>query len=275
MPINSIRELWGDSSKSALRNKLTQIPPINKIFWITVENNCFAHWKATFSQNTRLSIRQLTDFILRINILGASVRVCDIIGHGKFKNFDYSTVIQEQLENISRLTVFDLSIPQSDEGDFFYAMGAINYFETFVRSRAIVDAGQLLRELRPDDVQRFASTYMVAAAPVTLKGFAVNMQEDGNVLITSNETIEISLMTDIWFPWVVGFMEEIPTKQRKNMYDNRQLAFRHTPRLNDYLKELRALTDSLDMTWELSNVHPLYSWMVSEKGINLDMQSGD
>lgn len=271
MPIDHMGVVYPEIHPS----ELSQIPYINKNFWVTIENESFAHWKTTFSRNIRLSIKQLIDFILRIHNLGAYYNTCDIIGHGKLKNLDYSTVIQKQLENVSQLTVFDLSVPQSDEDDFWYAMGAINYFETFIRDRQMKDVGQLLRQLKPDKVQQFATTYMVSAAPVSLKGFEVHKLEDGNLLINTNETIEINLNTDIWFPWVVGFMEDKPAQSQEDMYDNRQLALRHTPRFNDFLYSLRTLTDSLDMAWELKHVHPSYNWMVNENGINLDIELSD
>lgn len=269
MPVDRNDKVFTYESKS----KLTQIPYINKNFWVTIENESFACWKARFSQDTILPLERIIEFIREIHILGAYNDVCDIFGHDKLENLDYSTAIKKRLEEVTQLSIFDLTVPQSESGDFFYSVGVINYFDTFVRSRQIDDVGQLLRKLNPDKVQQFTTTYMVSAAPVSLKGFEIHKLEDGNVLINTNATIEISLMTDIWFPWVVGFMEETPAKQRETMYDNRQLAFRHTPRLNDYLQHLRTLTNWLGMTWELSHVHPLYQWMVNEGGIMLDVES--
>jgi len=85
--------------------------------------------------------------------------------------------------------------------------------------------------------------------------------------------LQISLHTDIWFPWVVGFMTDKPVQSKEEMYDNRQLAWRHTPRLNQCLTEIKELVVKAGGTWEVGteNVHEEYQHMVMDTGIELGM----
>lgn len=85
--------------------------------------------------------------------------------------------------------------------------------------------------------------------------------------------IKISLFTDLWFPWCVGLNLKKPAQTKENMYDNRQLAWRHTPRLNQCLTEIRQIVLDAGGTWEIGkeNVHEEYQHMVTETGIELGM----
>lgn len=48
--------------------------------------------------------------------------------------------------------------------------------------------------------------------------------------------LEITLHSDIWFPWINGMGHPLADHRRK--FDNRVLAERHTPRLNQFLAEV-------------------------------------
>jgi hypothetical protein len=48
----------------------------------------------------------------------------------------------------------------------------------------------------------------------------------------------IALHSDLWFPWVFGSAH--PDADHRRMFDNRELARRHTPRLNAFLREIAA-----------------------------------
>jgi len=48
----------------------------------------------------------------------------------------------------------------------------------------------------------------------------------------------IGIHSDIWFPWVYGSAH--PDADHRRMFDNRELASRHTPRLNGFLGEVAA-----------------------------------
>lgn len=85
--------------------------------------------------------------------------------------------------------------------------------------------------------------------------------------------ISINLHSDFWFPWCMGWTYDNPATSKDEMYDNRQLAWRHTPRLNQCLIEIRQLVFDINGTWEVrtEDVHEQYQHMVTETGIELGM----
>ncbi len=95
-------------------------------------------------------------------------------------------------------------------------------------------------------------------------------------LNVSNETVfelQIKLNGDLWFPWVKGFKGDEAISMQDGMYDNRQLAWQHTLRLNRCLTDIRQLVLDAGGTWEVGTeqVHEAYQHMVSEAGIELGM----
>lgn len=52
----------------------------------------------------------------------------------------------------------------------------------------------------------------------------------------------IALHSDLWFPWVFGSAH--PDADHRRMFDNRELARRHTPRLNAFLRDAAAAVRS-------------------------------
>jgi hypothetical protein len=86
----------------------------------------------------------------------------------------------------------------------------------------------------------------------------------------------INLYTDIWFPWVMGMMEWTTGKQpgKLQFFDNRELAFRHTPRLNRFLQSVKQLIEARGgcLTSDCSDFYAYYGAMCSEDGILLDVE---
>lgn len=128
------------------------------------------------------------------------------------------------------------------------------------------DVGGLLRELRPDRIET-AGMFMRRASPVTVCGgsFPLDWTESARVVIR--------LDTDIWFPSVMGMLEALVEEgEQPESYDNRELAARHTPRLNAFLEELRGTVLDLGGTWgkiEVSGVGVNYAHLWNERGIEL------
>jgi hypothetical protein len=120
------------------------------------------------------------------------------------------------------------------------------------------DLGAVLRELRPDLV----GTVIPRVSPLMVNG---PLSRDRSEPVY----ISISIETDIWFPWVVGFFYE-DGEDGVQLRDNIVLAARHTPRLNRFLVGVRAAAKSLDGVWSHDatfNVH--YASMVDDDGIQL------
>ena len=72
--------------------------------------------------------------------------------------------------------------------------------------------------------------------------------------------LEITLHSDIWFPWINGMGHPLADHKRK--FDNRVLADRHTPRLNEFLAEIdkaaRNLGSRLRLDRDECRVRPEY-----------------
>jgi hypothetical protein len=87
--------------------------------------------------------------------------------------------------------------------------------------------------------------------------------------------LTINLYTDIWFPRVKGFIENIRPLSPHiagRMFDNQELALRHTPRLNRFLQSVKKLIEERGghMDVDCSNFQEFYGSMCSEDGIILD-----
>lgn len=128
------------------------------------------------------------------------------------------------------------------------------------------DVGDLLRELRPDRIET-CGMFMRGTSPVTVLGgsFPLDWTREARILVR--------LDTDIWFPYVMGMIEDFPEDGDKpDMYDNRELAGSHTPRLNAFLREVRQVTLDLGGRWsklEVEGVAVNYANMWNELGILL------
>ncbi len=126
---------------------------------------------------------------------------------------------------------------------------------------AVSDVGELLRRLRPEMVGEvvYDRHYMVSQRAVSILG---------GISDYHGTSLHISINTDIWFPWVVGNMEE--DREPDSWYDNRELAQRHTPRLNAFLAAFKAHTLTLGGQFEFDLEREEYAPMVDADGIRLD-----
>ncbi len=138
------------------------------------------------------------------------------------------------------------------------------YRDASIVEEEVGDAGALLRELRPDRIET-CRMFMRGASPVTVLGGSVPVDWTGEV------RVQVRLDTDIWFPYVMGMLEDIPEKGNKpDLYDNCELAERHTPRLNAFLSELRHVVLDLGGRWaklDVEGVAVNYAHMWNETGI--------
>jgi hypothetical protein len=85
----------------------------------------------------------------------------------------------------------------------------------------------------------------------------------------------IHLYTDIWFPKIKGFLERMKSPMQYGsdyMFDNTELARRHTPRLNRFLQSVQQLIEERggSLIVDCSNFQDFYGSMCSDNGIILD-----
>jgi hypothetical protein len=137
----------------------------------------------------------------------------------------------------------------------------------------VLDPGALLRTLTgatTDDTNAVRST-----SPLWLDGHLISFGAEGRGLRAAklpSTTLSIKMSCDIWLPWVRGWQRP---DDREVIYDNRELANRHTPRLNAFLAGVRELTLARGGRWEfLSYSGP--NWldrMAGPDGIRLDAEA--
>lgn len=113
-------------------------------------------------------------------------------------------------------------------------------------------------------------TYWIRAwSPVVISSTgAVHLDEE-----KYDTYVSIDLHTDIWFPKVMGWLEEKPAEDTGTLYSNWELAACHTPRLNRFIGSIYGLTLDMGAEWifSLGACHPLYQPMLTETGIKLDV----
>jgi hypothetical protein len=100
-------------------------------------------------------------------------------------------------------------------------------------------------------------------SPIDIGGDYLSMEKVSNN--TQSEIhIYISCKTDIWFPW-------IPDRYG-GVFDNRELAHCHTPRLNNFLSGVKELVLDIGGTFEIDCTSSFYEKQLSQAGISLDCE---
>lgn len=156
----------------------------------------------------------------------------------------------------------------------YHATTRISYYDQNGRvTEALVeDLGALLRELRPADVDN-APFFFEHWGPMQIKGNRINFRNLGlseGVFKRGEVKIRFAIHSDIWLPWVFGFLEEETDVERK--YDNRELCTIHTPRFNAFLNRVAALTQQYGGTWTMDreDTNMSLEYMITESGIIID-----
>jgi hypothetical protein len=190
------------------------------------------------------------------------------------------------------------------------APGKLSYYETDGRlvEAEVEDIGALLRRLRPyeipdgfseeewlahedyrndnyDDYKAYGSALFFYgqlgsdetewAAFKAWENLPAGMRNPEDEPYVRETYLTINLYTDIWFPKVKGFIENIRPLSPHipgRMFDNQELALRHTPRLNRFLRSVKKLIEGRGghMDVDCSNFQEFYGSMCSEGGIILD-----
>lgn len=117
--------------------------------------------------------------------------------------------------------------------------------------RPVDDVGALLRELRAPVSEEHEGIFR-SRAPLAIGGHAIDFRPDATQMAarTLPETsVAFELDTDLWLPWVRGQLDG----ERDELYDNRELAARHTPRLNRFLDEVRRMSLDRGGRWQFMN----------------------
>ena len=236
--------------------------------WITFVNDIVVRWGA-FLPAPRGDVDGLIQFCVNVVEVGARYDVYRAVRIPAAQSYvaslqSFEDYLRTQATERGRVPLFP---GDHRPGPELWTPARIAFYrdEEIVEAE-VGDVGALLRELRPDKIGT-AGMFMRSASPVSVMGSSVDVNDDQEV------RIQVRLDTDIWFPRVMGMLEDIPEDELKpDFYDNRELAKRHTPRLNAFLNELRRSAVALGGRWEVLEVDGIgvnYADQWDETGIHL------
>lgn len=130
------------------------------------------------------------------------------------------------------------------------------------------DLGKLLGSLPGSEG---TSRMFRAEGPPPVRVWGTALALDSDTWASEEVNLYVALSSDIWFPYVKGY--SCPEFDEERYLDNTQLAARHTPRLNAFLRDVNALMKSvgskIEVDEEESNYLDDYARWLSSDGIRL------
>jgi hypothetical protein len=205
----------------------------------------------------------------------------------------YSQYLEQILAETGKLIFFRqlFSMPDLLPEYRVVAPARLSYYDINgeLRDEEVEDVGELLRQVRPTQDDLLNHWPELSEEEIkrkkkfidkSYKGGGSAIFFGGNFVPKDSESdygshLYINLFTDIWFPKVGGFLEEQPVwYEDRVFYDNRELALRHTPRLNRFLANVRDITLEMGGTWYVDkDGYPTsrYEEQFNEDGIILDI----
>jgi hypothetical protein len=208
------------------------------------------------------------------------VREAPLVGYSSTEERSFTDLLEQRFKENGEVDIFH-----------FASSGALTVGSSRFRTAARVayydlkgqlteseedDLGALLRRFRPED-EREAPNAMLWCPPIEAIGPLIDLQEPTRSIWRGKPgsvRIRFIIRSDIWYPWVIGFLEEEVNVRRR--YDNRPLSLRHTPRLNAFLTIARQATLELGGAWELDEERRWdFDGLLTEEGIDLDVEPPD
>jgi hypothetical protein len=301
----------GDPNKMPSITVPDTFTPIKRNRWIVSEEDKyakFAHWTAKFSQGQMIDPWEQWEFWKKVLQAGEEEGVFRVE-----KIWDDPPLYDKAASGQSYADYVEQTLRQTGELVFFqqlsnhYSLDAparICYYdlegkvvEAEPRRSELGGLGGLLSQFRPDVVQDWKSCYLSRNHnPLELRGQKAWERKREDFLSYTDEEFEqrrfrqayldIEIYTDIWFPWISGYMEDedrgwktgfVDGKtviyQEGEWYDNRELAMCHTPRLNRFIQRVKQLTLDYGGEWSIDRADAKGSWDShwNEDGIVLDI----
>ena len=159
------------------------------------------------------------------------------------------------------------------DGSWLKVFARVAYFnrEGALREAAVDDLGDLLRALRPRDGE-LADWLMKHVPPLDIvRPATAERPANGHSRGREPLTVRFMLASDIWLPWVSGILDD--AHEPGVLLDNRTLASRHTPRLNEFLAAVHAATRACGGSWSLDRTQTRDNALaqVCDDGVLLDV----
>lgn len=256
-----------------------------KNLWIQAEN-AFATWIADF---TPISAKPaaILDFVRAVLISGKKHRVFDVseaptIGYRRGAGLTLDQRLADLLSHDRILDLFGFTgaamLPGISGSSTVEA--ALCYYDRSGQlvEGATTDPGALLASLEPapDSIPNGMMRHYPAMR-VTGRQY-VSVQE-GTPVDRSAHPYPVAALfavhSDIWFPWIFGSAH--PEADHVRMFDNRELANCHTPRLNAFLTEIATVARRSGGTfgvWPDETTGPFTKW-VDDQSVLLDWMPPD
>lgn len=241
--------------------------------WIVLEDTKFAEWQITFPiQVFYTDALNILNFAMALLKAGENENVYTLQAQqdAPLKNTisEISVLWNKTLEEENRISLFDLQFNETWKWIISTA-SHICYFDKAgkIKEAAVNNIGTFLKELNRNS-EMYSEGFREDAGAITLLSNDVSIHKKNSGQYNP-VVFNISLRTDIWFPKVLGLglQNELDFSPKLKWYDNSALAFCHTPRLNNFLSQVRELALSHSGKWQLlqpENIAKNYEPMVSE-----------
>jgi hypothetical protein len=253
--------------------------PIRRNRWIISQDYEFATWRADFPEEWRTDPWKIWPFLKGFLQAGEEEKVYRVRrtpetaygGPYPKPGQSYIDFLEEHLAETGELLFAEQLCYMNSTTQC--VLTQLAYYEsdgTIVEKEVPIGMlDQLLRRLRPD-IPKIDSWI----------GFAQAIE-----LYGGDDDLSIQLHSDIWRPHIAGFMEDYERQgwaigtdlngdpivhQEGEMYDNRELALRHTPRLNRFVQRVKQLTLDYGGKWTAEGCDDPNNGTWNEDGIVLD-----
>lgn len=253
--------------------------------WIQTEPP-FATWIADFTAVATQPSAILT-FVQTVLASGAKHRVFDVVeapslDYARGRDGTLSGTLRRLLEHDRVLDLFGFmgaamlpGHPQSSTTEA--TLCHYDRDDRLVES-IVTDLGAVLASLEPVP-DSIPNGFMKHYPAVRITGKRYSDVDEGIPVDRSSRPYPVAALiaihSDIWFPWTFGSAH--PKADHIRMFDNRELANGHTPRLNSFLREIgeaaRQVGGTFDV-WADGTSGPFINW-VDDQSVLLDWMPPD
>jgi hypothetical protein len=263
---------------------MNELQKVNKNLWTATElDNSFASWGISlpYPQNSSQMSPMLRLF-KEISTIGMELEIYNIekidAESSQIISCNYADEIEKILSTSGRLYSFGVD-DAIRYGLSYICSSKIRFYDLKgdIKEEFSKDISSLLLENYPVKREDSTSLFPPTMPPILICGdMIVDLEYNSRQKLSTFE-ISINLHSDIWFPWIKGFVEGNISHIRSfthpilgKAYDNRELANYHTPRLNKFLKTISQLILDYGGMWEKGYDTPEYIKMFTIDGIILD-----
>ena len=229
----------------------------------------FATWRVDLRDAGRRNpeeLRQFASAILRAGEESGAMRIVQFPQHSYRREDDGSLLphLEQRWKALGGPDLFSDTQGMIVESQVAWLDGTGRLFDTPVKHL------ELILEM-DEPVEGALDGFREPHPPVAISGPSWSViQRASQGLPTGPLELEITLYSDIWFPWIAGMGHPLADHVRK--FDNRVLAEKHTPRLNAFLREVHRAAVTIGSRLQLDRdecrVRPEY---VSDQGVELNV----